>query len=339
MKVIVRRSCLINYKIVSVHTTEVKIYAKKNIWISGVTGFTGRYLAEFIKRNSPNCNVVGLGRSSSPGVAALDEYYQSDLATDAIENSLASLAPPDIVFHLAAVLPPKSDSLMWQVNVGGTLRLIKFLASFNKPGIRFVNIGSVAEYLVKADGYYTETDPSGGMTTYGQSKWAQSEVAFRAGREWGVSIISTRTFNLIGVGLPAKYLTATICQQFADPAITQLKLGDIRAVRDFVDVDDAVRAYWELALKGIPGEMYNVCSGVETTIEDLITISGNITDRKLAVVSEESRFRREDVNRVYGDNNKINTLVGWKPQISLEQALSKVIKAERSTQLVSPAIL
>ena len=104
----------------------------------------------------------------------------------------------------------------------------------------------------------------------------------------------------------------------------EISVGNLEAVRDLVDVRDAVQALWLLAEKGIPGEVYNLCSGqghtIAAVLERLILLSG----RAIPVVRDPQKYRPLDTPVLVGDCNRLQNL-GWQPEIPLEQTLADIL--------------
>ena len=290
------------------------------VWITGVTGFTGKYLVDHLSQLSDRPRIIGLGRSDH-GPAGLDAYHTVDLTRLDAVSELAQAEPPEIVIHLAAATPPLSDADMWHVNVAGSVNLLRGLATTGKKRVRFVNVGSAAEYLSKTDGFLSETDPEGGESIYGRSKWAQSRLVLDIGEQYGIEVVIARTFNLIGPGLPDKWVAGSLCKQFVQPDSAVIKVGNTKSERDFLDIRDAVAAYWALAEQGVAGQTYNVCTGHPTRIDELLDLFSAYSDNRHTVEVDKTRFQSVDLDRVYGNNNKILSATNWKPRISLEQSL------------------
>jgi len=290
------------------------------VWITGVTGFTGKHLVNYLTQLPERPRIIGLGRSEHRP-EGLDSYHAIDLTHNDAVNQLAQDEPPQIVIHLAAATSPLSDAEKWHINTSASVNLLRGLAASGNRGMRFVNIGSAAEYLNKADGYLSEMDPVGGESVYGRSKWAQSRLVQDLGEQFAIDVIIARTFNLIGPGLPDKWVAGSLCNQFAQHDSGIIKVGNTQSERDFLDIRDAVTAYWVLAEQGVAGQAYNVCTGQPTKIEKLLDLFSVYSDNKHTIEIDETRFQRTDLDRVYGNNNKILSATSWKPAISMEQSL------------------
>ena len=290
------------------------------MWVTGVAGFTGRHLITLLNEVTEPLTLVGLDMVPSV-VMELDDYHHVDLRQMAAVEALAESTPPDIVFHLAGLMPPKPEADMWQVNAGGTLNLIQALGEQHLSP-RVVCIGSAAEYLPTQAGLITEADRCPGYTPYGRVKWGQTSMALALGREYGIDVMVARPFNLIGPGLPNTLVAAQFCEQFARHGDAPIKVGNIESARDFIDIRDAVAAYWQIACHGEAGEIYNVCTGVATKIATLLDHFSELCGGRHRVEVDRARLKSIDANVVYGTFDKLHKLCGWQPRVSLQQSLS-----------------
>ena len=293
---------------------------KKIIWVTGVAGFTGYHLVSFLRQQSDNMTIIGIDLHKESPIP-LDAYYSLDLLDMISIKQLAEEIPPDIVFHLAGLLPPRPEAEMWQVNVGGTLNILQAFGELTQTP-KFICIGSAAEYLPTASGLVYETDACTGYSGYGRVKWGQTTLAQYLGSQYGIEALTVRPFNLIGPGLPNTLVAAQLCQQFAASNDDEVKVGNTESVRDFIDIRDAVAAYWQVALFGEAGESYNVCSSVQTKIAQIVEIFSELSGGKHKVVFDENLLKKVDADVVFGSYDKLYTISGWKPRLSLKQSLT-----------------
>ena len=290
------------------------------IWVTGAAGFTGRHLIAYLKRQRPGDTILGLDLSAS-APPQVDSYCQLDLLELDNVRSRVDASPPDMVFHLAGLLPPRSEAEMWQVNVGGTLNLIQSLGLAGcKPVV--LSIGSAAEYQPHEGGRMTEQDPGPGFSPYGRVKWGQSQLALSLGQQYALDVRVARPFNLIGPGLPGSLVASQFCEQFAAGDSRQIKVGNVQSARDFIDIRDAVRAYWQIATAGAAGGIYNVASGEPTRIASLLDIFAELSGGKHEIVVDQSRLKSVDADIVVGVCDKLKQATGWQPEIPLRQSLA-----------------
>jgi GDP-4-dehydro-6-deoxy-D-mannose reductase len=298
---------------------------QKRIWITGAAGFSGRHLIRFLRELPQPLQLVGFDlRPDAP--QGLDAYHAVDLGDGAKLRELAEAQPPDCVIHLAGVLPPTPEPDLWRVNVGGTLNLLHALAAAKaKP--RFVTVGSAAEYTNFTSKKTRENHSTGGNSPYGRTKWAQSMLALEFGRETGIPVMVARTFNLIGPGTPLSLVPGALCAQFTNGE-REVKVGNLKPERDFIDIRDAVAAYWKICEKGKPGQIYNVATGKTASIRTLVELFRKNASVQKKVQQEATRSRKNDLNRVCGDNTKLLAL-GCRPKISLKQSVCDMLQAAR----------
>jgi GDP-4-dehydro-6-deoxy-D-mannose reductase len=110
-------------------------------------------------------------------------------------------------------------------------------------------------------------------------------------------------------------------------------VGNLEVVRDFTDVRDVVRAYWMLLERGVPGEVYNVCSGRGVAVAEIAKRLLDLADRPLRLLVDPDLVRSVDVPRLVGDASKLRAATGWQPEIDLEQTLRDVFDDARAALL------
>ena len=296
----------------------------QSIWITGAGGFSARHLAQYLRQLPIELELVGLERFrfQNPN---FDRVHKIDITNPEEMRRLVRSHPPDRVIHLAGAMPPAEDAELWRVNVGGTQTLLQTLAIAKKPP-RIVTIGSAAEYYPLRRNL-VETDKCGGETAYGRTKWAQTAIALACARELGMDVMVARTFNLLGPGLSNALVAGSLCAQFAGNG--PIRVGNTNASRDFVDVRDAVRAYWQISQKGKPGEIYNVATGRGTTIKKLLALFVKFAGDSRTINESTTAPRVADYARVCGNNAKLRRL-GWSPSISLEESIRDMLAFAKS---------
>jgi GDP-4-dehydro-6-deoxy-D-mannose reductase len=300
---------------------------QKRIWVTGAAGFSGRHLIRFLRELPEPLHVVGFDlRPVAPD--GLDAYHQVDLADGAKLRELAASQTPDCVIHLAGLLPPAAEADLWRVNVGGTLNLLHALANAKARAVRFLTVGSAAEYIHISSRRIREDHPAGGNSPYGRTKWAQSTLALAFGAEVGIKVMVARTFNLIGPGIPQTLAPGALCAQFTNGQ-HEIKVGNLKPERDFIDIRDAVAAYWTICEKGTPGGIYNVATGKTASIRTLVELFRQCSAGPRRIRQEAARSRKNDFSRVCGDNGRLLKL-GCRPRISLKQSVRDMLEHARS---------
>ncbi len=301
--------------------------------ITGCGGFIGSHLAEFLLEK--RLAVYGTVHEDSMNLEHLSgslRILECDiLDRDRVESILADVKP-DYIFHLAAqsLIPSswRDPEKTFKVNILGTLNLLE---SIRKTGIKpTVEVtGSSAEY-----GFTThdeipvkETSEVQPSSPYGVSKMAEGKLAYLYWRTYGIKIVRLRPFYIVGARK-----TSDACSDFARGIAEieagqrdSLSVGNLEAVRDPVDVRDAVRAMWLLAKKGKPGDVYNICSGKGYRIKDILDKLVSLSRQPIRVHTDPKLLRPSDEPVLIGDGSKLGEL-GWKPRIALEKTLSDILE-------------
>jgi GDP-4-dehydro-6-deoxy-D-mannose reductase len=301
--------------------------------VTGGTGFVGRYLCAELRGRGTT--VVAAGRAHEVGAdLALD---LADLASvqEAIDE-----ARPDVVFHLAAqafVPQATRDPLdTYETNVLGTARVVEAVrrrAPDARPRLLFVSSGEVYGAPEPGDLPLTELAPTRPATAYAASKLAAEAIVLASVRSFGVDAVVTRAFNHIGPGQSERFVVAAFARRLAAIAAGAEPLfpvGNLTPARDFLDVRDVVRAYADLAERGATGEIYNVCSGVATPIQDVLRHLVLYARVPVEIREDPALVRPVDVPFVCGSAAKLRAATGWTPAYPLARSLRDVYDAARA---------
>jgi GDP-4-dehydro-6-deoxy-D-mannose reductase len=311
--------------------------------VTGAAGFVGQWLCRALL--GEGWDVVGAGVAAEPigGILTDDErravrWLLADVRNQADVARALTGARPDAVFHLAGVtFVPEAQGdpvLAHEINVLGAARLMHEIRTRKRSGeidpVVLV-IGSAEQYGVGEIGRLrVETDPQQPVTVYAASKAAQEIIALEAARSDGVRVIATRSFNHSGPGQAEQFLLPALVRRARDiraGAEPCLRIGNTDTVRDFLHVRDVVRAYLLLIDRGVPGEVYNVCSGRGQRVAEL-------AERVLAAVGADAPVevdptlvRRVEVPWLVGDSTKLREATGWTPTLSCDDIIADLINA------------
>ena len=296
------------------------------VLITGATGFVGSAVVQYWAEQRPDVEVWGTSDRPCPRWMSPSRYRQIDLRDAEAVLSLVDESRPTAVVHLASVIAGVDLETYLSVNVVGTDRLYGALAGVCDEPPRVVQIGSAAMYgRVSGDDLPIHEDqPFRPVTEYAVSKVAQEYVAIASGYSRGLPIVRARVFNLLGPGQPEHLVPMTFACQLAavaEGSTESIRAGLITARRDFVDVRDAARAFDLLLGSGVPGEVYNVGSGSDASVEELIRILIEVSGVEARIDVDEDRLRPVDVPRVLADISKIHEATGWEPRVGLRRSL------------------
>jgi len=306
--------------------------------VTGGSGFVGRHVCAALRERGHE--VVVAGRAGEDGqVDVAFELADAGSVRAAVEG-----AAPDVIFHLAAqaFVPASIRDPMatYDDNALGTARLYEALRGLGSRAPRVVLASSAEVYGARdpLDYPLQEVLAPQPATPYAASKAAAEAIALASRRTYGVPTIVTRAFNHIGPGQNAQFAVPAFATQIARVALGTaaiVKVGNLEAQRDFLDVRDVATAYVALADRGVDGEIYNVCSGRPVALKDvlrrLITIAGVPVD----VREEAARMRPSDVPVSYGDPSKLRGAAGWTPRFVLDRSLHDVYEEALARERVA----
>ena len=201
---------------------------------------------------------------------------ESDLRDLLSVRTVLEQAQPDYIVHLAA---QSFVAASWQTpvetfytNVVSQMHLFEGMRQLGSAA-RFLVIGSSEEYgLAEPDELpIRETNPLRPLSPYAVSKVAQDLMGWQYYKSYGMHVVRARAFNHTGPRRGDAFSESNFGKQIAEMEAglrePVVHVGDLKPTRDFSDVRDIVRGYWLLLERGTPGEVYNLCSGLEWSIE------------------------------------------------------------------------
>jgi nucleoside-diphosphate-sugar epimerase len=246
------------------------------ILVIGASGYLGGHVRD--RAGAAGLDVITAGRSPLPDSPA---HCLLDLATAEPGELAATLAEqaPDVVVNCAGATGGDVATLA-AANVTGTAVLVSALHRTERP-IRLVHLGSAAEYGPSQPGTaVAESDPARPASAYGATKLAATRLV-ELGRDTGLDAVVLRVFNPVGPGAPESILPGRLVGELRRAAAdgSEVRLGPLDAVRDFVDARDVADAAVAAArAPSWPPAVINIGSGtgvpVRTLVRDLVAISG-----------------------------------------------------------------
>ena len=305
------------------------------VLITGITGFAGSHLAEYILANHPDVEIYGIVRWRSRMdniVGILDKIHlvEADLKDMVSLRAALAESKPDRIFHLAAqsFVPTswKCPAETFAINAIGQINLFESILALDlKPRVQIA--GSSEEYgqVFSDEIPMKETNPLRPLSPYAVSKVSQDLLAFQYYKSYGLRAVRTRGFNHTGPRRGDVFVTSSFAKQIAEiekkkrPPV--INVGNLEAKRDFTDVRDMVRAYWLSLEKGIEGDVYNIGSGQAYSMQELLDLLMSLSRTKMEVRVDPERLRPSDVPVLLADSSKFRTLTGWQPRIPFKQTI------------------
>ena len=287
--------------------------------ITGGRGFVGTWLADHLRE-------VG------------DEVVQIDQEVEITDPAalLAAVtdAAPDAIYHLAAMTHVGQSwdepLRVLEVNVLGTAAL---LGAARECGTdpRVLVTSSAEVYGAVTDPAQlplTEASPTAPLTPYAASKLAAEALCTQAWLAHGQQVVVVRPFNHIGPGQSPNFAVSALAKRIVDAERSgagEIPVGNLSARRDFTDVRDVVRSYRLLIESGAPGSVYNVCSGVDVSIQEIADRLLAAADSSVRLAPDPSLMRPVEVPVLRGEPGRLQEATGWAPEIPLDRTLADVL--------------
>lgn len=294
-------------------------------FITGAGGFVGQRLVQFLRREG--WDVVPSGYPANPDLIPCDVTHPAS-----IRAALDAAGDITHVFHLGAIaFVPQADSdptRAMDVNLNGTIRLCEALRALKAPP-RLIFVGSSEVYGPPMSLPMTEEHPLNPANVYSISKAAADHYCASLSRIRALDIVRMRPFNHAGPGQSEQYVLSSFARQIAAIEAGQsepvVRVGNLEAARDFLHVDDVIRAYLAVSQHAAPGSVYNVCSGQSYRIQEALDKLLALSSTAIAIEQDATRMRPSDVPEVRGAHDKLTADTGWKPSIDFDTVLDDLL--------------
>ena len=312
--------------------------------ITGITGFVGSHLAEYILENHPDCAVAGLVRWRSPkdnieGIVDKVQLFYGNLVDLPSQQRVLRDYRPDFIFHLAAqsyvdfsFLAPV-DTI--ESNVLGTTNLLEAIRQLKEadgydPVVHICSSSEVYGQVRQDEVPITEDNPFRPASPYAVSKVGEDMVALQYWLSWQIRTIRSRMFTHTGPRRGEVFVVSNFAKQVAaieaDLAAPVVQVGNLDSIRTFSDVRDAVRAYWLLVNQCEAGEVYNIGGNETMTIREMLDKLIQLSSRNdIEVRVDPSRLRPSDVTLQIPCIDKFQKATGWQPAIAFDQTLQDTL--------------
>lgn len=285
--------------------------------ITGINGFTGRYLAQELR--FAGYSVAGLG-DVVEATGEAGEVFCCDLLDRAHLAGVVSHVMPDVVVHLAGIafVPDGDADAIYRTNVVGTRNLLDAVVKSGCRPRSLLLASSANIYGNAAVVPIDEATPVAPANDYAVSKLAMEYMA----RLWcdQLPITLVRPFNYTGVGQSLNFLLPKIVDHFRRRAPV-LELGNLDVVRDFSDVRSVVKCYRLLLEAGQAGNVFNICSGKGHSLLEVLQIMRDISGHDLEIRVNPAFVRANEVHRLIGSRAKLDGAIGVVPDIPLRDTL------------------
>jgi GDP-4-dehydro-6-deoxy-D-mannose reductase len=311
-----------------------QIYKNLSHYTNGKVSFTAKekqnFSGESIKLPTVKKNLIIL---------------ECDVKNSPLLEKIIGKIKPKFIFHLAAqpyIIQSWEDPVNTiETNVIGTINIFEVIKKL-KLQTRVILACTSTEYGTSAqiNKPLKETDPLLAIHPYGISKVAAELLARQYYINFEIEIVNLRFFNQTGIrrvnDAPSDFVRKVAQIELGDfvRKVAQIELGlkdpviqvgNLDPYRDFTDIKDSIHAIWLAALKGKPGESYNVCSNIKIQIRRLLDISLGFSTKRIRIEENvQHKLRKTDEDVITGDNSKIKNELGWQPITPIETTLREM---------------
>lgn len=308
---------------------------RSTVLVTGAGGFIGSHLVEHLARQDVHVRCFirynsrgddGLLSLVSGDIRARIDIVQGDLRdVDAVREAAQGVTT---IYHLGAIIPIPYSYVhpreVIETNVMGTLNVLT--AALGHGGIRVVHTSTSEVYGTAQYAPIDEAHPLQGQSPYAASKIAADKIAESFHLSYDLPVVTVRPFNAYGPRQSARAIIPTLITQ----ALTrdQVMVGDLTPTRDFTYVEDLADAFVRAGQsEAAIGQIIHIGTGHEITMGDLAQRIIGLIGRPVALVEDTRRLRpsKSEVRRLLADSRRAETLLGWRPAVSLDNGLQRTI--------------
>ena len=271
----------------------------QRVLITGITGFVGSHLAEFLLTKE-GIQIYGIERwrSRTENIEHIKnrlKVVECDIRDASSVRKIISEIKPDRIFHLAAQsFVPTSWSAPAETistNILGELNIFEAVRQ-ERINPQTLIAGSSEEYgAVKPEDLPIKEDtPLRPLSPYAVSKVGQDLLGFQYFKSYGMNIVRTRGFNHSGPRRGEVFAESNFAKQIAEIEKGLIEpivhVGNLDSKRDYTDVRDMVKGYWLVLEKGDPGQVYNICSGEAYSMKEVLDILISLSKKKVEIIRQ-----------------------------------------------------
>ncbi len=294
------------------------------VLVTGADGFVGRHVSALLTARGHD--VVPMTGPTSQGPHSIDLTHQTAV------YDVISHTHPDVVVHLAA---QSSVARSWleptqtlDTNVLGSLNIWQAAQINRVPRVVYASTAEIYR-PDESVGLLRESAPFGPINPYGISKLTTECLLTQLQPRADTQLAIIRPFNIIGQGQQPGFVITDVARQIASirrGTAQSVRVGNLSPIRDFLDIRDAAAAYVKIVENsGLTG-VYNLCSGVARSIQDVVMRLLQLAHLDISLIEiDPEKVRPVDTPRLVGDPSRLIEMTKWAPMISWDQTLSNII--------------
>jgi len=320
------------------------------VLITGVTGFVGSHMVDYLLENIPDIQIFATRRwrSKEDNIIHLFgddrvKFLEADLTDRGSLSRIIEISKPDVVYHFAAQSFPESSFLTpvstLTTNVIGTTNLLEELKSAKdrnhcNPTIISVSSSEVYGNALEEETPITENNPIRAANPYSISKVGHDLMSQYYHKAYDMKVIVTRMFSHEGARRGKRFALSWFAHQIVEAEkstdfpqyapsfpMFSVKHGNLDSIRTYNHIDDAVHAYWLAVDNCDYGEVYNIGGDETCTVGDALDMLISKSKQPKAFIKEldRGRVRPTDITLQIPSSDKFREKTGWKPTKGLEE--------------------
>jgi nucleoside-diphosphate-sugar epimerase len=287
------------------------------ILITGIDGFTGKYLEEFLIQKGFEVYGTVINKSKN------FNYYQCDITKKEQVDKVIKAVKPDYVIHLAAIsFVAQKDSLaFYNVNVIGTQNILDSIIDNSLNPKKIILASSATVYGNQGKEVLDESMCPKPINHYGCSKLAMEHISSTYFDK--LNIIITRPFNYTGVGQEEHFLIPKIVKHFKDGK-KEIELGNIDVAREFNSINYVVEIYYKLLLSTAKSTIVNIASNKAIKLLDIIEIMEKISGHKIKIKVNPAFVRENEIKTLSGSTDSLFNTIQRVKHSSIKEILKEM---------------
>lgn len=292
----------------------------KKVLITGINGFTGTHLEQYLLQQGFDVYGTVIGTPSH------DKHFKCDI-TDAKQIvRVVSSVMPEYVVHIAAIsfVGESNASLIYDVNVIGSENLLQALLKSECHPEKVILASSATVYGNQGKELLDESMCPKPVNHYGSSKFVMEQICSNYFNKF--DIIITRPFNYTGVGQESHFLIPKIVKHFKEKKQT-IELGNINVAREFNDVSYVVDIYYKLLLSDAKSTIVNLSSNKPVKLLDVISIMQDIAGYEINIEVNPAFVRANEIKSLAGSTKKLESMIGLSDEFSLKSTLRNMYES------------
>ncbi|WP_252734356.1 GDP-mannose 4,6-dehydratase [Arenibacter algicola] len=300
---------------------KMEVHSKKIIFITGITGFTGKHLEEYYSKRGFGVYGTTFTEPSS------SNHFKCDILEEEELFKILNKLKPEYIIHLAAIsfVAAKDQKNIYNVNIFGTLSLLNALTKLDYLPTKILIASSAAVYG-NIEGELGEELCPEPVNHYGNSKLVMENMV--KGYYDQLNIIIARPFNYTGTGQENHFLIPKIVSHYKENK-KEIELGNIDVYREFNDVHYVVRCYNELLFSRFKSDIFNVCSGNAININYILSVMNQLADYAIKVNVNPKFVRKNEIDILKGNPQKLFAHIGnFTEEYTLQSTLANMYNEE-----------